>query len=66
MEGSFFDRWKVLLWLDEILFKKKNSILKNYLWEGNLTRSTFDVLFDWNGMSEDWYNSIGGFNLFVS
>lgn len=46
--------------------KKKNSILKNYLWEGNLTRSTFDVLFDWNGMSEDWYNSIGGFNLLVS
>lgn len=23
MEGSCFDRWKVLLWLDEILFKKK-------------------------------------------
>lgn len=40
--------------------------MKNYLWEGNLTRNTFDVLFDWDGMSEDWYNSIGGFNLLVS
>lgn len=25
MEGSCFDRWKVLLWLDEILFKKKKK-----------------------------------------